>query len=147
MMQSQRHFQESLGHNFEDMIEEDRIDFVKDMKLAIEAELQEALNEVGWKPWATSRHINREAYVGEMVDAWHFFMNLLLVMRVTPEEFEQKYYAKLNKNYKRQKEGYDGVTGKCVKCGRALDDEAVNCYAPNTLEAHGYCEVEKVSFP
>lgn len=129
MMQSQKHFQESLGYNFESMTDEERIDFIKNMTLALGDELHEALGEVGWKPWATSRHINREAYRGELVDAWHFFMNLLIVVGVTAEELEQKYYAKLNKNYKRQKEGYDGVAGKCPGCKRAYDDEAVFCYS------------------
>ena len=130
MLESQKAFQKSLGYDFDSMSDEVKIQFIKEMKLALEAELQEALDETGWKPWATSRHINREAYVAEMVDVWHFTMNMLLVVGVTPEEFVRKYHEKLNKNYARQQEGYDGVTGKCSECKRAYDDEAVNCYPP-----------------
>jgi dimeric dUTPase (all-alpha-NTP-PPase superfamily) len=106
---------------------EERIQFIKDMKLALEAELQEALDEVGWKPWATSRHVNEEAFKGELVDAWHFFMNLCLVANMGPQELYDRYLAKRQKNIARQVAGYDGVTGKCPQCKRALDDEAVTC--------------------
>ncbi len=130
MMHAQGKFQESLDYDFEEMSDKGRIEFIKDMVLALTDELHEALGEVGWKPWATSKHINRDAYVGELVDAWHFFMNLLLVVGVSPDEFSVKYHAKLQKNYDRQQEGYDGIVGKCPGCKRAYDDEAVNCYPP-----------------
>lgn len=105
-----------------------RIGFIKDMKHAIDSELQEFMDEIGWKPWATSRHINFEAAQGELVDAFHFFMNLCMAVNMTPEMLFEKYKAKRLKNIKRQEEGYDGVTGKCPSCKRALDDEAVRCH-------------------
>ena len=123
---------DAYGHNFQRMLPADRIQFIKEMKLALEAELQEALDETGWKPWATSRHINRDAYVGELVDALHFFMNMLLVLGDDPEMLARevfiRYIAKHTRNAERQAEGYDGVSGKCRKCSRALDDLAVECY-------------------
>lgn len=112
---------------------DEMIEFIRWNVLALEDELHEALGEVGWKPWATSKHVNREAFVSEMVDAWHFFMNLLLVAGVTPTEFFDKYMAKREKNAKRQEEGYDGVSTKCFGCGRALDDDAVLCYGEDKV--------------
>ena len=106
---------------------EARIQFIKDMKLAADAELQEFLDEVGWKPWASSRHINEEAAQGELVDLFHFFMNLCMAVSLTPDQLFEKYRTKRQKNIRRQAEGYDGVTGKCPDCGRALDDDAVTC--------------------
>lgn len=115
------------GMNFKTLTDEERIEAVRWNMLALQDELHEALAEVGWKPWATSRHINREAYIAELVDAWHFFMNLLLLVDATEDEIRSGYYAKRLRNNKRQAEGYDGVSDKCRECGRALDDPAVVC--------------------
>lgn len=103
------------------------IKFYKDMQIAISSELQEALDEMGWKPWATSNHFNEEAVQGELVDAFHFFMNLCMAAKMTPDQLFSKYKAKRLKNIKRQQEGYDGIAGKCGECKRALDDTAVRC--------------------
>lgn len=106
---------------------EERIQFIKDMHTAIGAELQEFLDETGWKPWATSRHVNEAAAQGELVDAWHFFMNLMMAVNLTPDRLHELYMAKRAKNLQRQIDGYDGIQGKCPRCRRALDDEAVEC--------------------
>lgn len=103
--------------------------------LALTDELHEALNEMGWKPWASSDHINAAAVMGELVDAWHFLMNLILLMYVDVENpaghASQALYAgfmeKNLRNIERQKQGYDGVSGKCPICKRAYDDPAVEC--------------------
>lgn len=100
----------------------EKIDYIKSMTLAATDELHEALAEVGWKPWATSRHINRTAYLGELIDVLHFWVNLCLVVGATPEEIAERYAEKADRNAKRQADGYDGVTGKCEACKRALDD-------------------------
>lgn len=96
---------------------------------ALMAELGEMLNEVGWKPWASSRHINMPAAMDEMVDAWHFFLNILLAQAAWHKvdlstmalAFEAQYVKKNAKNLQRQIEGYDGVSGKCAHCHRELD--------------------------
>ena len=105
----------------------ERIQFLKDMNLALQDELHEFLGESGWKPWASSQHVNEEAAQGELVDAFHFFMNLCMAVNMTPDMLFDKYKAKRLKNIKRQEEGYDGVSTKCPGCSRALDDEAVLC--------------------
>ncbi len=105
-----------------------KIEFLKNNILATLDELHEALAEIGWKPWATSRHINRDAVKGELVDVLHFYINLLGAIGVTPEELIEAYFVKANKNKKRQEEGYDGVSTKCPGCKRALDDDAVDCF-------------------
>lgn len=106
---------------------EERSDWIRWNVLALEDELHEALAETGWKPWATSNHLNRAAYVSELVDAFHFFMNLMLVADCNAEEFLNKYVEKRKINIKRQEEGYDGIAGKCRMCKRAFDDPAVTC--------------------
>lgn len=85
------------------------IEFIRWNTLALTDELHEALQEVGWKPWATSSHINREEYVGELVDAMHFLVNLFLVVGATPAEVLERYTNKNAKNHTRQETGYTGL--------------------------------------
>jgi dimeric dUTPase (all-alpha-NTP-PPase superfamily) len=118
---------QAYGTDIATLSDFEAIDFIKDMHIALTDELHEMLGEVGWKPWATSKHINSEAAKGELVDAWHFFMNLCIVVGLTPDELYSRYKKKREKNIKRQEEGYDGVSTKCPKCKRALDDDAVHC--------------------
>jgi hypothetical protein len=106
---------------------EERAEFIRWNVLALENELHEALGETGWKPWATSRHLNRDAFKGELVDAFHFFMNLMALGEITADELLEDYQVKRQKNAKRQEDGYDGVSTKCPSCKRALDDVAVTC--------------------
>lgn len=129
------------GYDFQAMTDEERVQYIKDMMLGIQAELKEMLDEVNWKSWTTETGINNlEAYLGEAVDVWHFLMNLLLATGLGPYEltyqFYRRYYEKAKLNAKRQEDGYDSRSTKCGHCGRALDDPAVAC----TREGdQGYC--------
>ena len=102
-------------------------DFMRWNAFALTDEIHEAMQEVGWKPWAKTRHLAIEPFFGEMVDAFHFFMNMLLCAAgpgVTPQEiadrFTKAYLEKNAENIRRQVEGYDGKKEKCPKCGREL---------------------------
>ena len=128
MLQMQRNLQiDSYGYDPVGLEDEDLMDWVRWNTLALEDELHEALAETGWKPWATSNHIDREAVFHELIDAWHFFMNLLLVTGYDANDFYKAYCEKHHVNAIRQKNGYDGIKGKCKVCGRALDDPHVKC--------------------
>ena len=118
---------DTYGKNPGELEGEERIQFIKDMNLALQDELHEFLAETGWKPWASSRHVNQAAAQGELVDAFHFFMNLCMAVGMDADMLFMSYQAKRTKNIKRQTEGYDGVDGKCPYCHRALDDDAVRC--------------------
>jgi hypothetical protein len=141
MLEMQRSFQEKLnGYTLEEQTEEQRITNFKISMFALIAELYEAINEMGWKEWATSRHINRDAAVKELIDAWHFFMNLLLHMGVDSDELYEKYVTKLATNIERQENGYDGVATKCLNCQRALDDmDAKEVFAQSTQRVDIHC--------
>lgn len=97
---------------------DEAIEFIRWNILALEDELHEAMQEVGWKPWASSKHINREEYVGELVDALHFLVNLFLVVGADAEEVLKRYEMKNEKNHRRQEVGY---TGEKDKDGREID--------------------------
>lgn len=103
-----------------------RANFVTWNVIALEDELHEAMQEIKWKPWLTTGRgwwVDPEAYVQELVDAFHFFMNLLLLVGGDPDdladEFVARYFAKREVNAKRQADGYDGTKDSD---GRA-DDE------------------------
>lgn len=127
------------GVSPKDLNEDDRAHFISWNTLALTDELHEALGEVGWKPWASSRHLNREAFKGELVDSLHFFMNLLLAANIDADELLNDYQKKRQKNIKRQEDGYDGVTEKCPGCKRALDDDAVICYRSQKTKGLFFC--------
>ena len=118
---------ESYGASPMHLEDEARIEFIRWNILAMTDELHEALAETGWKPWATSRHVNEEAFKGELVDVLHFFVNLCLVAGMDGDELFERYLEKRQRNAKRQRDGYDGVSTKCPKCKRALDDADVRC--------------------
>lgn len=101
-----------------DFNQEEVIQFLIWNSFAVEDELHEMMQEIGWKPWATSNHINREAALKEMVDLLHFVGNILRALRVTGKELTIAYKAKQFKNAMRQVDGYDGVKDKCGECGR-----------------------------
>lgn len=119
---------DTYGIDYVNMTDEERIHHFKEMLHALNDEMHEALGEMGWKPWASSKHFNTDAIQGELIDAWHFFMNLLWISKMTPGELFEKYQAKRLKNIQRQVEGYDGVSTKCAGCRRALDDDTVECH-------------------
>ena len=108
--------------------EEGRADFLIWNAFAATDELHEAMQEVGWKPWASSRHLNSEEFLEEIVDALHFIGNMVLAASINRHEdpkvlavmLWQKYQQKAEKNMQRQLLGYDGVTGKCPVCKREM---------------------------
>lgn len=144
----QRDFQARLlGMVPADLPDDKKMEYIREQAYALTDELHEATAETGWKSWATSNHINRDAYKGELADVFIFFMNLMLVAGITPSELLEMVKAKIAKNHKRQDDGYDGVSTKCPSCKRAYDDDAVGCYPgrkgldrddPGIV---GYCEV------
>lgn len=132
--ENQRRLQEEVYHALPDTEDNEAVvEFIRTNILALEDELHEALAEVGWKPWATSRHVNREAFLGEMVDAFHFFINLLIVTGYDGQDLMKAYEQKSMINEQRQIDGYDGISSKCPGCGRALDDPGVFCRVDSNL--------------
>ena len=110
--------------------------FLMETGLALIKEMGEALDETGWKPWASSNHINSDAYRGELADVFIFLMNAMLIDGMTTDELWRLVEAKQQINLDRQRNGYDGVSTKCPGCKRAYDDGAVVC-RPSTVATGG----------
>ena len=93
---------------------DERKDYIRTMVLATTDELHEALRNTPWKPWSkTSEWYSTEKndFVDELVDAWHFFMNLMLVADMSAEELFVEYCRKNGINHDRITDGYASTTG------------------------------------
>lgn len=125
ILESQLAFQRRLYPDFDSMDEHQRADYVKDQILSLTSELHEALGEIGWKSWATSRHFNTDEFFEELIDALCFLMNLFLATGVPVDHLAiaicAGYSSKNARNIARQRA--DGYTGRrCPKCSTKYGD-------------------------
>lgn len=138
----------AFGNDPRTLTPEDRAVFMVWNAFAVEDELHEAMQEVGWKPWATDRSIHNGAFLDEIVDALHFLGNMILAAAIeakTPpwelaEIVWQKYQDKVEVNIQRQKQGYTGLD-KCTECHRDLvgnpDGSGLYCPQHPALDQKG----------
>jgi hypothetical protein len=150
MFESQRKLQTMLlGIDPQHMERGDLLGYIRDMTLACTDELHEALGETGWKPWATSRHINTEAFRDELTDAWLFLLNLMLASGMTSKDLFNRYHEKRSNAERRIETNYDGVSTKCPKCKRAYDNKAVMCYPATNgiISIEAWCSQEGTPNP
>ena len=117
-----------------------RILYMKEMTLALTDELHEMLAEMSWKSWTHGEpFINDDKVQKELIDAWHFLMNLMLAANITPAVLFAMYMRKRQVNVDRQVNEYDGVSTKCIGCKRALEDVALREVSLSTGIAF-FCE-------
>jgi dimeric dUTPase (all-alpha-NTP-PPase superfamily) len=81
----------------------------------LNTEFVELLERLPWKEWKTyspeqlSGWTSKEQELEtkfEFVDMFHFFMNIGLLIGITPEEMTKMYYLKNKENFDRQERGY-----------------------------------------
>ena len=114
MLEMQKELQGYLGFDFEEMSIEERVAFIKEHSIHLNQEVNEALYELPYfKPWKDYSKITDDevvkglvAYKEELVDAFHFFMNMMLAIDFTADEFEAMYMNKNKENIERQRRGY-----------------------------------------
>lgn len=114
MMQLQRTFQERLGTDFDNMTTQERVAFIKEHSIHLNQEINEMLYELPYfKPWKDYSSVTEadETYAlvkakVELIDAWHFFMNIALALGMDADEFHHIYAAKNAENHRRQDAGY-----------------------------------------
>ena len=104
VFQKQRELQTRFYGKVPDV--ETDVQYVKDMVLAMTDETFEALRETPWKPWKKSAVLDREAFKEELVDAWHFLVNLTLASGMDETEFFDRFCGKNEENHRRQDDGY-----------------------------------------
>lgn len=115
MMGMQKDFQKLVGFNFEEMGEVEKSAYIKEMMLWVTDEMSEALHELkhakGWSKkydsWTPEQTVaQNDKFKDEMVDAFHFFMNILLASGMDANELFNRYFDKNKINIERQKNGY-----------------------------------------
>lgn len=115
MLNMQKKFQNDIGFDFDKMSEKEISAYVKEMMLWTIDEMSEALHELkhakGWskkyEKWDKEKTEEQNvAFKEEMIDAFHFFMNMLLAMKMDSNEIFDRYLVKNGINIKRQEEGY-----------------------------------------
>ena len=117
MISTQKLFQQLMdehGRTPAELTGAERKDYIRTHVLATTDELHEALRETAWKPWSqkTDDYAHGRIYfLEELIDAWHHFMNLLLVADVDAEEFFTEYLRKIEINKQRKANGYISTTG------------------------------------
>jgi dimeric dUTPase (all-alpha-NTP-PPase superfamily) len=114
MLDMQKALQKRLGADFDDMTTQERVAFIKEHSIHLNQEVNEMLYELPYfKPWKNYRGLTPsmenemlEKARMELIDAWHFFMNMALALGMTSEQFYMMYNAKNKENHRRQDEGY-----------------------------------------
>lgn len=114
MLMLQQGFQERLGTDFNRMTARDRVAFIKEHSIHLNQEINEMLYELPYfKPWKNYSMVTEEdeqcaleRAKMECIDAWHFFMNIVLALGFSPEEFYEMYMRKNRENHRRQDAGY-----------------------------------------
>lgn len=114
MLALQSKFQTRLDPDFLDMDFKARVAFIKEHSIHLNQEINEMLYELPFfKPWKDYSSMSEEAVQiamqkarMEMVDAFHFFMNMMLGLGFTADEFYYMYCQKNKENHRRQDEGY-----------------------------------------
>lgn len=114
MLDTQAKFQYRLDNGFFAMSVKERVAFIKEHSLHLNQEINEMLYELPFfKPWKDYSGMSVEEIKGalykakmECVDAWHFFMNIMLALGFSHEEFYNMYMAKNKENHRRQDAGY-----------------------------------------
>lgn len=114
IMEMQRDLQKRLGTDFTKLSDEECAAFMRNHRGYLEDELAEALYEMpNYKLWKDYGNMSDEARAYawqkvrmELIDALHFFVNLLLCAGFTAEEVYDMYVAKNKENHRRQDEGY-----------------------------------------
>jgi len=99
MFEKQRDFQKKLKSDFKSK------EYQKEMALALMIEVGEFMNEVDWKSWKHNHIEDEEKIKEELIDVWHFLINITLPWMSCVELYE-RFEQKNNKNKLRQMEGY-----------------------------------------
>lgn len=147
MLEKQLELQiEHMGGDPRDLRGAERADFIRVHVLSCEDELHEAMAETKWKPWIKPEkqgYIEQDPFNKEMIDAWHFFMNLLLVgnpdksCAEIAQNFVRGYFEKNAVNAQRQVDGYTG--DKCPNCHREVEEAQVVTVDPATKITYLKC--------
>ena len=113
MFRAQKALQVKLGTFDKMKTEGDIQSFINQNAIAIYEEVSEILRCTPYKNpnyvkfgWKKNQVWNKHEYLGEIVDLFHFLMNLCICMGYDEDDFFDKYMEKNETNHKRKEENY-----------------------------------------
>ena len=113
MFEIQNALQDRLGTWKKIENESDKQQFVNQMILAVVEEAIETLKKSPYKNpsfvkfgWKTTQVWDEKMFKMELIDIFHFIMNLSLAVGMNADEFFQVYCDKNKENHERQDNGY-----------------------------------------
>jgi hypothetical protein len=109
------YFKRGKGIDYDNASFKEKINEIKSQKINFDSEFNELLDTLPWKPWRSytedqlkgfaSPEVKLEAQY-EIIDGFHFFMNMCLLMDIDGDTFEKLYMTKNKENFDRQERGY-----------------------------------------
>lgn len=69
-------------------------------------ETVELQRETDWKWWKSDKGVDHQKIVEEIIDLWHFLIQLSIEAGIDPDLLVTKYMLKNRENTKRQESGY-----------------------------------------
>ncbi|MGI6173185.1 MAG: dUTPase [Christensenellales bacterium] len=78
-------------------------EWIQKLTLATLSELSEVLDEVNFKWWKNEKPVDEAKLQEELVDVLHFFISMCLRANLTPDALYEKYLAKNEENFRRQR--------------------------------------------
>ena len=92
--------------DFDNLTPRGKMGWTKEFITCIHQELAELMEELPWKHWKKyDRFKYDELNIKyELIDIFHFFLDLCLIWGLDGKELAQKYYAKNKLNFERQKD-------------------------------------------
>ncbi|HEY6668841.1 MAG TPA: dUTPase [Candidatus Nitrosopolaris sp.] len=73
---------------------------------ALMHEVIELQQETAWKWWKTSKELSMEKCQDEVIDVWHFLIQLSIELKMDADTIVSRYLKKNRENIRRQEEGY-----------------------------------------
>lgn len=80
--------------------------FIRLAFIGIVTEACEALEETNWKPWKQPQDKDENKFKEEIVDIWHFLINLTLASGMDADELMVRFKSKNKVNVARQEKKY-----------------------------------------
>lgn len=99
MFQKQGEFQKKLGSELNQA-------YITEMTLAAIVELSEFVQETAWKSWKKNAVTNKARAREELIDAWHFIINLSIALGMDAWDVYSEFMQKNRENFARQERGY-----------------------------------------
>lgn len=110
----QERLQNRLGYDFEDFSTDERTEYIKEMSIHANQEMNELLYELPFfKPWKKYQDWTEEDMVKgilkareEYIDFFHFAISIGLALGFTEDNLHEMYCEKNGINHERQDNGY-----------------------------------------